>query len=312
MRLVYFGSGAFGVPTLGRLVATHEVALVVTQPDRPAGRSRRLTPTPVAGFAAAHALSVIRPERVNEPDVVETIRAVAADAFVVIAYGHKMGPGLLAGVFAINLHASLLPKYRGAAPINRAMMCGESETGVSVIEVADRMDAGDVLGRLATPIDPAETAGELHDRLAALGPDLVLDVLARHEAGTLAPRPQDETQVSQAPKLSKAEGTVDFDQPARSVRCRIHGLTPWPGCTVSVGAGRLALRRAEVVDDDDAGVAPGTAGVAPGTVREDGTVGCNPGAVRLLEVVPPGRREMTFDDYRRGHDVAKGTRLRPA
>src|SRR5262245_36265216 len=143
MRLVYFGSGAFGLPTFRRLQAEHDVALVVTQPDRRAGRNRALAATSIAEFAAQTGASIIKPERVNEPAVVDQIRSVGADAFIVIAFGQKLGRSLLSGVFAINLHGSLLPKYRGAAPINWAIINGETETGLSVIALADQMDAGD-------------------------------------------------------------------------------------------------------------------------------------------------------------------------
>jgi methionyl-tRNA formyltransferase len=302
MRLVFFGSGAFGLPTLERLLVEHDVELVVTQPDRPARRGRALTPTPIGARAAEARLPVITPERVNEPEAIARIRTVGADAWVVIAYGHKLGPTLLEGVFAINLHASLLPKYRGAAPINWAMIEGETETGVSVITLAHAMDAGDVLARRAAPIDPMETAGELHDRLADIGVGAVLDTLERHAAGTLEAEPQAKDAVSLAPKLRKADGVVSFDQPAARVRCRVHGLTPWPGCTVTIGDERLKLLRVEEVE------APPDAG-PPGTVHDDATVACAPGAVRLLAVQPPGGRSMSFAAYCRGRAVPAGARI---
>ncbi|MBT8485474.1 MAG: methionyl-tRNA formyltransferase, partial [Phycisphaerae bacterium] len=227
MQLVYFGSGVFGLPTLERLARDHQVRLVVSQPDRPAGRSRHPVPTPISSFATSAGLPVLRPERMDAPGVVEAIRAVDADAFVVIAYGHKLPAALLDDRFAINLHASLLPKYRGAAPINWAMINGESETGVSVITLAERMDAGLVLARRRLAIDARETAGELHDRLAELGPEIVQEVLSAQQTGTLRGVAQDPAEVSWAPRLKKADGTVDFDRPAVAVRQRIHGLTPW-------------------------------------------------------------------------------------
>jgi methionyl-tRNA formyltransferase len=301
VKLVYFGSGAFGLPTLRRLVAAHDVALVVTQPDRPAGRARRLTPTPVARFADASGLAVIRTADVNDADTVQRVVAAGAEAIVVIAFGQKLGAAVAGEALAINLHASLLPKYRGAAPINWAILNGESETGVSVIAISQRIDAGDVLAREATPIDPMETAGELEERLAEMGPRIVLETLSRHETGDLHPAPQDDRLASRAPKLAKADGTVGFDQPARSVRSRVHGLTPWPGCTVRLGRQRLKLLRVDVLD-----VAPGT---EPGCVRRDGTVACARGCVRLLSVQPPGGKAMTFDAFCRGHDLAPPARL---
>ncbi len=302
MNLVYFGSGAFGLPTLDRLAAAHRVGLVVTQPDRPAGRHRRLMPTPVAQFAAERALEVIKPADVNDPDTITAVRDAGADAFVVIAFGQKLGSALLNGVFAINLHASLLPKYRGAAPVNWAIINGEAETGVSVLTITQRIDAGDVLGRHATRIDPLETAGELEQRLAGLGPQLVLDTLDLFKDDRLTPVPQDERLACRAPKLSKSDGTVRFDQPAAAVQRRVHGLNPWPGCTVVLDGERLKLTRVEVVDEselhDD-----------PGRVLDDDTVACATGRLRLLAVQPPGGKVMTFSAYVHGHPRGTSARM---
>ena len=303
MRLVYFGSGEFGLPTLNRLTELHEVTLVVTQPDRPAGRHRRLTPTPVASFALSRNLSAIKPANVNDPTVIAQIRQANAEAFVVIAFGQKLSQQLIGETFAINLHASLLPKYRGAAPINWAMINGERETGVTVIALADRMDAGEIYGAAATAIDARETAGELHDRLALLGPGVVEDVLRRRANGALIAQPQDERLVSRAPKLAKADGTLRFDQPAARVSARIHGLTPWPGCTVKLDGRDLRLHRAEVVDEQGGGRG------LPGEVLIDYTIACAPGAIRLLDVQPPGRDVMSFQAYRNGHAVGVGSRM---
>ena len=303
MRLVYFGSGAFGLPTLERLAVIHDVALVVTRPDRPAGRRRGLTPTPVAAFADSRGLPVFKPPAADDPETLARVRGAGAEAYVVIAYGHKLGLALLEGVFAINLHGSLLPKYRGAAPINWAMINGDDTTGVSVITLAQRMDAGAVVASAAAAIDRQETAGELHDRLAAMGPAVVLDALDRHEGGRLAPREQDETRATTARRLTKADGTVGFDQPAERVRCRVHGLTPWPGCAVTLDGRRLHLRRVAVAADG------GPSRGEPGTIGADGLVACRPGAVELLNVQPPSGRMMSFEAYRRGHVLPAGARM---
>lgn len=302
MKLVFFGSGAFGLPTLKRLSVEHEVDLVVTQPDRPAGRGRSLTPTPIAAFAHSKGLKVAAPEDAEE--LTRERALLEASAFVVIAYGHKLSPQLLGEKFAINLHASLLPKYRGAAPINWAMINGEANTGLSVITLARRMDAGDILAQRSTPVDPHETAGELHDRLAAMGPDLVDEVLESFERATLKPRTQDESQATLAPKLSKADGTVSFDQPALRVRQRIHGLTPWPGCTVSVQDRTLRLARVEEVPG-------GEWSGEPGIVLPDGTIACAAGAIRPLAVQPPGGKMMSFTAYCNGQPLDPGARFGP-
>lgn len=302
MRLVYFGSGPFGLPTLERLMRRHQIELVISQPDRPAGRKRKPQPTPVARFADDHQLAIVKPEEVNDDEVVESIRSIEAEAFVVIAFGQKLSRPLLENTFAINLHASLLPKFRGAAPINWAVLNNEKQTGISVITLADRMDAGEVLGRASTPIDPHETAGELHDRLAIMGQDVVLDTLERHQAGTLEPQKQDENLATQAPKLSRADGIVNFDQPATEVRARIHGLTPWPGCTVVLEGTSLKLLRVREHETEHAGT-------SPGEILVDGSVACADGSVQLLSVQPAGGKTMTFAAYCNGHNVTPGMRI---
>ncbi len=267
--------------------------LVVSQPDKPAGRKRRLTPTPVAEWAQRVGLSCIKPERVNEDSVLERVRSLGADAFVVIAFGQKIGPTLMEGVFSINLHGSLLPEYRGAAPIQRAMMDGCTTTGVSVITLAQRMDAGDILAAASTPIRAEETAGELHDRLALLGPPVVARVLSKFRDGTLAATTQDESLATLAPKLGKAEGTTSFDQPAPCVRARIHGLNPWPGCSVMLDSTPVRLLR--VRDWPDEGHSS-----VPGIVLDNLHVACASGAIEIREIQPEGGRAMTLEAYRHG------------
>ena len=304
MRLLFFGSGAFGLPTLERLLDVHEIALVISQPDRPAGRNRALTPTPVAHFAQDRGLSVIKPARVNDENVVKAIHSHQVDGYVVIAFGQKLGRALLHENFAVNLHGSLLPKYRGAAPINWAMINGEVETGVSVITLADRMDAGEILGQSATMIDPLETAGELHDRLAQLGPDVMLKTLDQFQSGTLDARRQDEALVTMAPKLSKADGRVSFDQPALKVRQQIHGKTPWPGCACKIDDRVLRLHRVQVKDQH-------SELAEPGTFLSDYSIACARGTIEILEAQPPGGKIMSFRAYRNGQPIKVGAVLEP-
>jgi methionyl-tRNA formyltransferase len=235
------------VPTLARLAAEHDVLAVVTQPDRPAGRSQQPTPTPVAQWIVGQrpGVEVLKPADVNDGAIVSRLRSLPADAFVVIAFGQKLGAALLSDRFAINLHASRLPRWRGAAPINHAILAGDAETGNSVIMVASKMDAGEILAQSRRPIDPAMTAGELHDLLSEDGPSLVLDVLARHAAGTLSPRSQDPALVTLAAKLSREDGWIDFAAPAETIRRRVHGLNPWPGVTVRFRDEPLRIHRVE-------------------------------------------------------------------
>jgi methionyl-tRNA formyltransferase len=306
LRLVYLGSGAFGLPTLGALAARHDVALVVTQPDRPAGRGRSLTPTVIAGWAAERGLSIRKPENVNAPDEIAAVHAVRADAFVVIAFGQKLSSELLGSTFAINLHASLLPAYRGAAPINWALIDGCDETGVSVISLAQRMDAGLVYARRATAIGQTETCGELHDRLASIGPEAVLATLDAFASGQLRGDVQDESRVTKARKLSRDDGRVDLASgSARSLRGRIHGLTPWPGCDVLLEGDPIRLVRVRDRPPD----ATSIASAVPGTIRADLAIACASGSLDVLELQAPGGRVMTLEAFRSGRRWESGMRV---
>lgn len=312
MRIVFFGSGAFGLPTLQALAKRHDVRAVVTQPDKPAGRGGKITPTPIGSWAAEHlpGVPLIKPLKVNESSVLEQIRAFPADAWVVIAFGQKLSRSLLADRFAINLHASLLPRWRGAAPINAAVLGGDTITGNSVITLADRMDAGLILGTSTRPIEPLTTAGELHDLLASDGPDLVESVLHQHAAGTLQPLAQSESLVTIATKLSKSDGQVDFAQKADFTRRVVHALTPWPGvtCTLHTTPPQpLKILRVQTTD--------GAHNEVPGTLIDPatGTVACGQHTcLQLLEVQPPGKRPMKWADFARGRTIPPMTLLGPA
>jgi methionyl-tRNA formyltransferase len=300
MRIVFLGSGAFGGPTLEALVADpfFEVVLAVTPPDRPAGRRRRLAPAPIAALAERLGVPVLRTENCNEVSDLATIEAAAPEALVVIAFGQKLGRPLCDLAFAVNLHASLLPAHRGAAPIQRALMTGDSTTGLCVITLAERMDAGDVLARREVAIGSAETAGELHDRLAALGPEAVSETLRRHRSGTLSPEAQDEGLATHAAKIRREDAVVDFDRSAEFLRGWIHGLSPHPGCTISIDGDTLRLLRVEAIGDADAGF--DGAPPVPGTLVESGLLRCGEGWLRPLEVQPAGGRPMAWQAWRRG------------
>jgi len=308
MRIVFLGSGAFGIPTLEALAARHEVVAVVSQPDKPAGRGKVLTPTPIALRAAELGIPVTKPTDINEAAVRDAVRAHGAQAWVVIAFGQKLSRELLDGVFAVNLHGSLLPAYRGAAPIQRAVMDGCAETGVSVISLAERMDAGLVFATRSRAVGAEETSDDVHDALALLGPEVIESVLAQHAAGTLAGAVQDESRATRARKLSKAEATVDIAAlDARICRARINGLNSWPGCTVVVGDLQLKLLRVREASAAGAG--------APGVLGEDGRVraadGSNGGAIEILEVQPLGGKRMAFAEFVRGRRNLVGASVRP-
>lgn len=315
MRLLLFGAGEFGLPTFESLRQQHDILAVISQPDRPAGRNRKLTPTPVAQWAMENRLAILKSEDVNQPSFIEQLSAYQPDASVVIAFGQKLSPELIAqgGRLMVNLHSSLLPAYRGAAPINRAMLAGEKTTGVSVIALAQQMDAGLIYHQSSIDIDPLETAGELHDRLAQLGPEAVGQVLAALQAADFDARQlhattQNASKATRAPKLSKAESPVDFSRSADQVRCQVHGLTPWPGATVmwhrqgQEQPTPLFLRRVEVMNDQQSHD-------SPGLVRDQAVVHCSQGSIRLLELQLPGKRLMSIDEFTRGNALLAGDRL---
>jgi methionyl-tRNA formyltransferase len=331
MRLVFFGSGAFGLPTLAALAREHELLGVVSQPDRPAGRGGKVTPTPIAAFAQEHLRHVplLRPEKCNQPEIVEAIRAWPADAWVVIAFGQKLSKLLLADRFAINLHASLLPRWRGAAPINAAILGGDTRTGNSVITLADRMDAGLILGTSERDIDPDVTAGKLHDLLSSDGPALVERVLAQHRTSTLTPTTQDESLVTIAGKLSKDDDNIDFHQPADFLRRQVHALTPWPGISVvtlgpgeSVGEAPIArqpmkLLRVRTLPNQPITPDPARPISPAGTLIDltRGLVACgHDSLLQLVEIQPSGKRAMSWGDYARGagRSLVPGSRLMAA
>jgi len=344
MRIVYFGSGQFAVPILQAVLgAGHEVAAVVTQPDRPAGRGRKIQPTPVRQIARERGLRVMAVEKVNEPAVTQEILGLGARIGVVAAFGQKIGKGLLEGFPAglINAHASLLPRYRGAAPVNWAILNGEDETGVTVFRLVEAMDAGPVLVMRRTAIRPAETAEELEARLSNLASDAVLTALAMFEAGDNPPMTaQDESKATRAPKLSRKDGYVDFTQSAKVAACRVCGLWPWPGaaCDFVKADGsrreRVILCRAAAVLNEGlrtqapAGKLPGVPGETtkaladnltvalgradgppPGTILADLTVQTGQGAMRICEIKPAGGRRMTFEEFARGRRVTAGDRF---
>ena len=332
MRIAFFGSGEFGVPTLHALAREHTLVGIVTQPDKPAGRGGTLTPTPIGAAAASHHPNtpLLKPLKCNLPEVVSEIRGWNADAWVVIAFGQKLGKTLLDGVFAINLHASILPRWRGAAPINAAIVGGDTHSGNSIITLADRMDAGEVLGGSRSEIGPTETAGELHDRLSAEGPGLVLRVLAEFRSGALTRATQDESLVTLAPKLSRADGHVDFAVDAFTAARRINGLSPWPGVTMALvdadgkqidtlKLSRAALERKAVqpahATSESRAVASGASSgcsVHPGTFVDaaQGIVACAAGStIRLIDVQPAGKRIMAWPDFARGRRLSGDERL---
>ena len=311
MNLVYLGSGEFGVPCLDALKASrHTLALVVTQPANPAGRGRKPQPTPVAQWAAVHAVPLVETGNVNAPEMMARIAGCGPEVLVVVAFGQKIGPELvaLAAKGAINVHASLLPKYRGAAPINWAILRGETRTGNSIITLAEKIDAGDILAQSETTIGPLETAGELHDRLAQLAAPLLLDTLDKINAGTATYTRQNDAGVTYAPKLHKVDGLLDFTQPADSLALRIRGLSPWPGAAAGF-VSQQTQKMTRVVIASAEVVSAGASSLPPGTFDEDLNVVCGQGRLRILSLKPAGSGLMTFKAFVNGWRVRPGDGL---
>ena len=306
MRIVFMGSPDFAVPSLDRVVADcHSVALVVTQPDRPAGRGRDLRPPAVKRAAERHGLPLVQPERVSDPAVLAPLREARPEVVVVVAFGQFLPRAVraLPPLGCINVHASLLPKFRGAAPIHRAIMAGESETGVTIMRVEEQMDAGPILLQRASPILPEDDAGSLHDRLAVLGAAALADALRILAAGDGHWTPQDTARASLAPKLGDADCRVELAGDPVSLVSRIRGLSPAPGAYLNLADGnRLRLLKAEARE------ASGPPGVILSIDETCVVVGTGEGAVALRDVQPAGKRRMTAAEFARGRRLRVGTR----
>ncbi len=307
MNVLFYGTPEFALPTFDALLQRHHVVAVVTQPDRPAHRGQRLTPPPVKVRALTAGLPVLQPPRLRDPEWPERLRALGADVAVVVAFGQILPRAVLDAPAAgsINVHASLLPRYRGAAPIAWAIMRGETVTGITTFQMEEGMDTGPMLLRAETPIGPDETAGELAERLAVLGAGVLIDTLERLH--TLRPEPQHHEQATLAPRLKKSDGHLDWDRPARELCNVVRGCNPWPGATAASRAGRLTIWRARSVGAGRAQT-PGTLASRDG----DLVIATADGALLPLEVQPENRRSMAWPDYLRGARLAAGaTFLRP-
>lgn len=306
MRIVFAGTSAFGVPSLRALLASaHQVVAVYTQPDRPAGRAHRLKPSPVKQLALSHGIQVFQPTTLRSAQALEEFARLRPDLLVVAAYGLILPQELLEipALGAINVHASLLPRWRGAAPIQRAILAGDRETGITIIQVVERLDAGPMLLQQAIPILPGETAGELHDRLAELGARCLLEVLPAIAAGTLEPRAQDESQATYAAKLYKAEAHLDWSQPAWQLALAVRAFHPWPVAFARFGDSVLKIWRAEALEQPVQDP-PGTIICARKTLE----VATGDGSLRLLEVQLPGGRPMAAQAFLNAHPC-QGMRL---
>ena len=308
MRIVFLGTPEFAVPTLERAFeAGHEIAAVVTQPDRPKGRGRQLAAPPVKETALRLGLTVHQPERIRTPEAIELLRSLKPDAMVVVGYG-KIIPQAVIDIpphGIVNVHASLLPRYRGAAPVQWAIANGETVTGVTTMRIDAGLDTGDILLQRDTPIEAEETAVELGKRLAVMGADLLVKTLAGLERGEIVPRPQNSAQATLAPVLKKEDGLIDWTRPAAEIANRIRGFKPWPGCYTHLRGRAIEISRARA--------GTGAAG-EPGSVhpiRGRIVVTCGDStALEILEVQMEGRKRMDATAFQNGYHLVENELLK--
>jgi len=304
MRCVFMGTPAFAVPSLEALHRHgHRIAEVITQPDRPAGRGKKLTPSPVKTRSLELGLSVYQPERIKAAGALERLREIAPDVIVVVGYGQIIPKTIidLPPHGCVNVHASLLPCYRGAAPVAWAIAQGETVTGVTTMRIVEKLDAGGILLQRETPIGGDETAPELSERLSRIGADLLIETLGGIEERTIAPRKQDDALATYAPILKREHGRIDWNLPAQQIANRVRGFEPWPGAYTSFRGKRLHIRRARALPGLD--LRPGSVSVD----RDTFLVGCgNRTALRVEEVQLEGKKRMPAADFVHGHRPREG------
>ncbi len=297
MRIVFMGTPGFAVPCLEALAERHNVAAVFTQPDKPKGRKQILTPPPVKEKAIEYKIPVYQPNTLKSGEAYEILSGLDPEAIVVTAYG-KILPGNileLPGYGCINVHASLLPKYRGSAPVQWSIINGETETGVTTMYMDEGIDTGDMLQKASLTIGEDETADELHDRLSALGARLIIETLEAVKNGTITRTKQDDSLSSYAAMLSKEISPLDFSRSAREVHNKVRGLNSWPSATAVMDGKRIKIHRTRLAEGS------GKAGEI--ISLEPLTVACGSGAVEILELQPEGKKKMTSADFLRGHSV---------
>ncbi len=310
MDLIFCGTPEFAVPTLKKLVeAGHNVRLVVTQPDRPSGRGQEIAPPPVKRLAVSLGIPVVQPDKIkNNQEFRQQLEAAKPDAIIVVGYGRIIPKWMidLPRHGNINLHASLLPKYRGAAPIQWAIARGETVTGVTTMRIDEGLDTGDILLQREMPINPEDTAVILSPRLAEMGTHLMLETLERLAAGSIQSRKQDHTEATLAPMLKKEDGQIDFNLQAPEILNRLRGFQPWPSAFTSFRGKNLTLHHARLPGSGSGPLAPGELKVA----GEDLFLGCGEGtALQVMELQPEGKRRMSARDFIHGYRPKSGEKL---
>ena len=306
MVVVFFGTPQFAVPTLRRLLdSTHSVAGVITQPDRPRGRGQKITHAPVKSLALERGIPVYQPDRLKPAEVADTLRRWGADLGIVAAYGRIIPEHLLTipRLGMINVHASLLPKYRGAAPVHRAVINGDSQTGVTIMRVVKELDAGGMFAKVTRPIGLDETSDVVESALADMGAQLLVTIVEQLASGNAREEPQDETQATYAPRLTKEEGLIDWTRSASDINNRVRGLYPWPHAYTFFKGTRLIVLRSAAADTGASATSPGTILRA---TSEAIHVATGDGELAILEVQPEGRRAMRAHDFLLGHRLATG------
>ena len=318
MKIIFMGTPDFAASALEKIVeAGHEITLVVTQPDKPKGRSGELQVSDVKACALKHGFPVFQPERIKLPENVAYLKNYEADIYVVAAFGQILSQEILdiPKFGCVNIHASLLPKYRGAAPIQQAIIDGEKKTGVTIMQMAAGMDTGDILLQREIPIDDNETGGGLFDKLSELGAELIAEALPKIERGELTPVPQDEKLATKCGKLSKNMGKIDFNKNAITIRNLIRGLNPWPSAYTRLDGKMLKIWSADAIDDKNVKEIAGNVEVlknaAPGTVsfvtKDAVGVATGKGTLVLKEVQLEGKKRMLVKDFLLGNKVEIGT-----
>lgn len=321
MRVVFMGTPDFAVGALEAILqAGHQVAAVVTQPDKPKGRGKEIRMTPVKACAVSHGITVFQPVKVKEQEAVETLRGYDADIFVVAAFGQLLSEEILSmpRYGCVNIHASLLPKYRGAGPIQWAIINGEEKTGVTIMQMDKGLDTGDMLLKEEVRIEPKETGDSLHDKLAAVGAGLIVEALAKLERGELTPEKQKEEETCYAKRLQKSMGKIDWQQSAKRLDCLIRGLISWPGAYTVLHGKNLKIWEVEAVEESES-TAQGSMlqtdsdQILPGTVvnveREAFYVKTGEGLLKILAVQPEGKKRMPVREFLLGYPVKAGEQL---
>lgn len=307
--MIFFGTPSFATPSLEALIRSrHRVVAVVSQPDRPRGRGHEVQATATKEVALRHDIPVIQPQKIKADAFLESMRGLTPDLGVVVAFGRILPDALLAipGHGMINVHASILPRYRGAAPIQRAVLAGDAETGVTIMRVATQLDAGPMFAAGTLPIAAHATSGEVETALAQLGAALLLPVVDDLAAGRATETPQDHSAATHAPKVTKAEGTIDWTQPAAAVHNTVRGLQPWPLASTHLNGVRLVLRRTTPAGHEVERIADLTPGTIVRAHGDDLIVTCGGAtALRILELQPEGRRTMTTREFLAGHGAAR-------